>query len=250
MDLDRRGFAVLAAQWTRAYAGASNDRAVIELGPLFRFHYALVRALVEAIRSRDPNVPDASRAASLVSAGRYADLATGYLLPPSIVLTCGLPGTGKSTMARAIAKPLRALVLRSDIVRTGRTYASLRDAAEAGLRRGRHVVVDAAFSRASQRAMFADLADRSDVPKRPFILVEATCDREVVRQRLAQRAADRREPSDADWSVYEQAERAFERPLEIAGQRKSVWPGDAAVAEGVRAVFESLVSLDDPVCRS
>jgi aminoglycoside phosphotransferase family enzyme/predicted kinase len=276
MDLDRRGFAVLAAQWTRAYAGASNDRAVIELGPLFRFHYALVRTLVEAIRSRDPNVPDASRATSLVSARRYADLATGYLLPPSIVLTCGLPGTGKSTMARAIAKPLRALVLRSDIVRkrlagvaiddrsgldasggslyspewTGRTYASLRDAAEAGLRRGRHVVVDAAFSRASQRAMFADLADRSDVPKRPFILVEATCDREVVRQRLAQRAADRREPSDADWSVYEQAERAFERPLEIAERRKSVWPGDAAVAEGVRAVFESLVSLDDPVCRS
>lgn len=266
MDLDRRGFAALAAAWTRAYARAAGDRAVIELGPLGRFHYAVVRTLVEALRSRDANVPEASRAASLASARRYADLAAGYLLPPSLVLTCGLQGTGKSTLARAIAAPLRAVVLRSDVIRkrlagvaiddrrgidrdggslysaawTERTYRALRSLAAAALRRGRHVVIDAAFSKGSQRAMFIGLAEEQGSP---WLVAESTCDRDEVRRRLAQRAADRREPSDADWSVYEAAERRFERPDEVPAAHRIVWRSDSSPEQGASKVIEALVGL-------
>ena len=38
--------------------------------------------------------------------------------------------------------------------------------------------------------------------------------------------------------------------LDVTQITCDVWSFDAAVAEGVRAVFESLVSLDDPICRS
>lgn len=270
MDLDRRGMPAFAARWTKAYARTSGDREVVDLAPLFRFHYAVVRALVEAIRSRDADVPETERASSLASARRYADLATGYLLPPSLVFTCGLQGSGKSTVARAIARPLRALVLRSDEVRkrlagiaiddrrgrdrqggdlygeawTGRTYDRLLGSAEAAMRRGRHVVVDAAFPTAERRAAFVDLA-RSR--KAPWVLVEATCDREEIRRRLAARAADRREPSDADWAVYERAERAFERPAEIPETHRVAWSSDTPASAGASAGASAAIDRLGPV---
>lgn len=264
MDLEHRGFADLAAAWTRAYARASGDQGVIEFSPLFRVHYAVVRTLVEAIRSRDAAVGDAERSSSLAAARRYADLATGHLLPPALIATCGLQGTGKSTLARAIAAPLRAVVLRSDVIRkrlagvalddrrgldragerlygeawTAKTYAALRQAAAAALRRGRHVVVDAACSKASQRSLFATLAGEVGCP---WVFAESTCDREVVRRRLVARASDRREPSDADWAVYEAAERGFERPAEIAPSHRVLWPSDTPPQRGVTAAIEALL---------
>lgn len=264
MDLEHRGFAALAVAWTRAYARASGDRGVIELAPLFRVHYAVVRTLVEAIRSRDAAVGDAERSSSLAAARRYADLATGHLLRPSLIVTCGLQGTGKSTLARAIAAPLRAVVLRSDVIRkrlagvaiddrrgrdrageslyseasTARTYAVLLQAAAAALRRGRHVVVDAACSKASQRSLFVELAGEVGCP---WVFAESTCDREVVRRRLVARASDRREPSDADWAVYEAAERGFERPTEIAPSHRVLWPSDTPPQRGVTAAIEALL---------
>ncbi len=264
MDLEHRGFASLGSAWTRAYARASGDRGVIELAPLFRVHYAVVRTLVEAIRSRDAAVGDAERSSSLAAARRYADLATGHLLRPSLIVTCGLQGTGKSTLARAIAAPLRAVVLRSDVIRkrlagvaiddrrgrdrageslyseasTARTYAVLLQAAAAALRRGRHVVVDAACSKASQRSLFVELAGEVGCP---WVFAESTCDREVVRRRLVARASDRREPSDADWAVYEAAERGFERPTEIAPSHRVLWPSDTPPQRGVTAAIEALL---------
>ena len=118
-----------------------------------------------------------------------------------------------------------------------KTYAVLRQAAAAALQRGRHVVVDAACSKASQRAIFTELAGAVGCP---WVFAESTCDREVVRRRLVARASDRREPSDADWAVYEAAERNFERPREIPLARRVVWPSDSPAGRGVTAAIESL----------
>lgn len=264
MDLDRRGLAGLAEVWTRACARSTNDPGVVSVARVFRLHYAVVRALVEAIRSRDAAVGQDGRSASLSLARRYADLATGYLLPPSLVLTCGLPGSGKSTFARAVSIPLRAHRLRSDVIRkrlagveledrrridrrgrslyderwTDATYACMLRAAQAAIARGRHVVVDAAFSKEPQRRAFIDLASRLPVP---WVLVEATGDREDVRRRLEARAKDRHEPSDADWSVFEQAERTFERPHEVPSKHRLAWRSEGNADEGVREAIDRLV---------
>ena len=102
------------------------------------------------------------------------------------MLLCGLPGTGKTWVALRLALPFRASVHRSDIRRkqsagiprtsrrregferglysaemTERVYGSLREDAEAELRAGRTVIVDAAFPRRAERAAFAEAARRA-----------------------------------------------------------------------------------------
>jgi 2-phosphoglycerate kinase len=65
-------------------------------------------------------VPEKDKRAAAKRACRYFELACEYAktLPPAmLVITCGLSGTGKSTVARELAKPLRAKVITSDVVR-------------------------------------------------------------------------------------------------------------------------------------
>ena len=85
------------------------------------------------------------------------------------------------------------------------------------------------------------LVELAEVVGCPWVLAESTCDRDVVRRRLVTRASDRREPSDADWAVFEAAERRFERPTEIARNHRVLWPSDTPAQRGVTAAIESLL---------
>ncbi|MFC6734896.1 AAA family ATPase, partial [Halolamina salina] len=77
-----------------------------------------------------------------------------------LVLVCGLPGTGKSTVAERIAELLPARMLRTDVVRkelfpeptyeaeeSAAVYDELFDRARDRLDAGEHVVLDATFRR-------------------------------------------------------------------------------------------------------
>jgi predicted kinase len=182
-----------------------------------------VRGLVESLR------------ASPAAAGAYFRLAASYGLPPFIVATCGLPGTGKSHFAREVARAFGAEHLRSDVVRkellglaptehwqggyregpyrpelTERTYAALRDRAARAVRAGRRVVVDATYSR---RAWRDELRAAAREAQATCLVVHVTCPEGVVRARMAARARDTAEASDADFAVYRKAREAFEAPL-------------------------------------
>jgi|GEM_PF-631209 len=171
MDLEAHGRADLAARVVRAYLDAARrdpiererERDFGAVQPWLRMSDALVRAMVETLRGDSgPRLH------------RYLDLACGYALEPSAVLLCGVPGSGKSTLAKAIAVPLRATVLRSDVIRkelaglaptdrgspslyhdeiTERVYRTIIDRAVAALRNGQHVVFDAAFPTRALREM-------------------------------------------------------------------------------------------------
>ena len=47
--------------------------------------------------------------------------------------------------------------------------------------------------------------------------------------------------SDADWAVYEAAERGFERPTEIAPSHRVLWASDTPPQRGVTAAIEALL---------
>ena len=117
MDLDLHGESALAERLVRRYAALAADPDLERPQRYFRLHYAVVRTMVEALRADEASLPEPERLAARRTARRHAALAAGYSLPPSLVLTCGLPGSGKSTLAAALAVPLRALHLRSDVIR-------------------------------------------------------------------------------------------------------------------------------------
>src|SRR5262249_23319668 len=93
------------------YVARTGDGGLTRGLPAFLSMRAMVRAHVEASRGHADD------------AGRYLREAVRYLHPPPPILLAigGLPGGGKSTLARALAPQLGAapgaLVLRSDEIR-------------------------------------------------------------------------------------------------------------------------------------
>ncbi len=233
MDLDARGFRAFGSYLAHRYAHASGDTTLRHVLPLFKVHRALVRAKVAALRmtSASGDEHNAARAES----ERYLGLAAGYLVvPPVLLVLCGLPGTGKSTIAHAVERALGAVVLSSDLLRkrlfglepterwrggvgagpytsewTTRTYDALCSQAAAHLDGGRSVIVDATFPVASWRARFLTLASERHVPARVLHVVAPDA---VVEERLAARAHDASAVSDADLAVFRHAADRFEAP--------------------------------------
>lgn len=139
----------------------------------------------------------------------------------SLVVVCGLPGVGKSTVARRVADLIDAEVLRTDVVRkelfddpeytgeeTATVYDELLSRAEDRLVDGDRVVLDATFRTREQREAARDLADRLDCG---FRVVHVDCEEAVVERRIAEREG----VSDADFAVHQQLRETFE-PLEVA----------------------------------
>jgi aminoglycoside phosphotransferase family enzyme/predicted kinase len=232
MGLAYQGRRDWAQAFAEEYFSASQDNEGPVLLPFYTAYRAAVRGKVEGLKLARPEMSKSDRAVALSKARGSWLLALSELEVPSrkpcLILIGGLPGTGKSTLANALAQHAGFRVIRSDVVRkelagvggderrsgfgqgiytaewTKRTYAEcLRQAVEL-LFHGERVVVDANFREENQRRMFLVSAIRWGVPT-VFLLCETAP--ELVRTRLAERSGD---ASDADWSVYEKAVETWE----------------------------------------
>jgi predicted kinase len=170
-------------------------------------------------------VPSTRRNDAVSSCRRYLDWAGRRLAPrrPVLVLTCGLSGSGKTWLARAIAPPLGALHVRSDVERkrlaglapdedsrsepdggiytlefNARTYQRLEECAAAALAGGESLIVDAAFLRRGERLRFLDLAKSANAHA---VIVHCRAPDAVLRQRVIARSADRSDASEAGVDV-------------------------------------------------
>jgi hypothetical protein len=264
MDLDRLGFPAFGADVARLYAERTRDGDLETLLPFYEAHLAAVRAKVAALKgagSPDPSVQRSSRSESQ----RFLALAARRILPPALVVTCGLPGSGKSTFGRAVASALHLLDVQSDFERkrlsglapqaptppekqarvysqesTKLTYARLEELARASLRRGRGALLDATFARAAQRAAAAELARRLSTPERPvpFVLLHCAIDDDEARRRLTGRTTGPGQFSDAGFEVYLQAKAGFEPPDEIPDLARVDVDPAVPVEEATLAVVE------------
>ena len=128
--------------------------------------------------------------------------------PGDLVVVCGLPGAGKTTVAERISDRSDARILRTDVIRkelfsdptyneaeTEAVYAELLERARDAVLDGRSVVLDATFAKRQFREDARELAER--VANR-FELVKVECDESVVRERIERRDGI----SDADFDVY------------------------------------------------
>jgi len=236
MDCDLRGGRTLARAILERYADATSDPDLPDLARGFKAHFAAVRAKVALLRAKNDH-DDQARHEARLEAMRYIQLAAGYWLPPALFVMCGLPGSGKSFTASAIARPLGADVLRSDVIRkvsaglepedsaregldeglytsarTDATYREMVERADTLLRDGRTVIIDATCPTPDRRAPFVDVARDGDVP---YIIVHVTSEDDVVLARLRERETNEDSISDAGISVYEQACERFVPPDEF-----------------------------------
>ena len=137
----------------------------------------------------------------------------------TLVAISGVPGTGKTTVAEAIADRIDATVLRTDVVRkelydapeyteaeTETVYDEVLDRARERLAT-ESVVVDATFKTRAVRDAARAVAEAADAS---FRLVGVECDDAVVRRRIRERTDDE---SDADIEVYELFHEQYE-PLD------------------------------------
>jgi predicted kinase len=226
MDFIYHGRRDLADTFCEAYFHESGDqegRALLDLHIAYR---ASVRAYVDSLKFLETEVPRGERRQAMESATAHALLALVQLEPPAcrpcLLLVAGLPGTGKSTLARALAARAGFEIVRSDAVRKElaarqqhqadlytkdwdrRTYAACLEQAASLLRQGKRVIVDATFRREHDRHSFLQAARRWCVPA-GMLLCQA--EPSVIQVRLKQR---RQDVSDADWPVYQMLAQAWE----------------------------------------
>lgn len=232
MDLEYRGHPELAARLVAAYTARGGDAELPALVPFFACHRAYIRGKVDSLKSREPEVDAADRAAARDSAGRHFALARRYTWSDvrALLVVGGLSGSGKSTVAAALAERTGFVHVNSDRVRkqlaglapTGRggpelyapersaaTYQAMYDAAAAALATGRGVILDATFQRRAHRDQARAVAAQAGVPA---LFVECRAGDALIRRRLAERAARDDDPSDADWEVYRRQRDVYEPP--------------------------------------
>ncbi len=231
MDLLDHALPALGWRFLSAYLELGGDHDALPTVRAFAVHRALVRAKVAAIRAAQPDAGAAVRAAATAAAQRHIALASSlaHPAPPRLVLTTGVSGSGKSTVAQLLVHALGAVCVRSDVERkrlhglaptervdparlyharaTVRTYARLAEVARLALEGGIAVVVDAAFLRRDERDAMRRLAAACGAR---CVTVECTAPDAVLLQRLARRAAQGRDASDATAPVLTLQQRVRE----------------------------------------
>ncbi len=262
MDLDRRGYRAFAGYLARLYAERAGDGELPLLLPFYKTYRAWVRGKVGSLRAAQAPVGSPTRERERALASEHFLLAASYHLPPALILTAGLPASGKSTLARYLARSLGAALHASDETRkrlanlpatararsadgpfsglygadvSDRTYGALRDAARSDLLSGRSVVIDAASPSRARRAPFRELARELGVP---FVLALVSAPEEILDERFAARAADPNEVSDADAGVREAMRARFEPPDEFGDDERFEYRSDTPLERAAARLAE------------
>jgi aminoglycoside phosphotransferase family enzyme/predicted kinase len=216
----------LAFRFLNAYLEETGDYGGVALLPFYTAYRAAVRAMVDATRATQPGLSKGARKKKLAQCSELVALAEKCLTrrEPALVITHGLPGSGKTTFSQAALERLQAIRIRSDVERkrlhglspmansgslagslysaeaTQRTFARLHDLARELLGAGMPVIVDAAFLRRDEREQFRRLAHELGVP---FVIASMKTSIDTMRERIAQRQIKSNDASEADLAVLE-----------------------------------------------
>lgn len=262
MDLTDRGRPEMAHRLLNRYVEVTGDYAGLWLLPYYQVYRAMVRAAVAGMTLR-PGLNEFERRDLLAKADEYLQLAADYTTQakPVLVITHGCSGAGKTTVTQALLEALGAIRLRSDVERQRleqrraehaesidrysaasrrAVYVSMAKAAEVGLLAGYSIIVDATFLDQSDRQLMRVLAERLRVP---LVILAFRSSADELRARVARRAREGTDASEATWAVLEEQLRSMQ-PLSQEELTITV-----NVAAGSDAAIGRLVERINERCR-
>lgn len=134
-----------------------------------------------------------------------------------IIIICGLPGVGKTTVAKELAPLLNGVILSTDKIRKELFSKPMYGRRERRLiydvmilmakyldMVGINCILDATFTRESSRR---EIKKKLGLASKDIHIIECICPEDIVLSRLRQRKNDY---SDADFSVYRKMKRIYE----------------------------------------
>ncbi|MES9854719.1 MAG: AAA family ATPase [Candidatus Thiodiazotropha sp. L084R] len=228
MDLQHRGLSQSSDQLLNRYLEETGDYAGLPLLRFYLLYRAMVRAKVSAIRITQSDLPHQQQPIYLEEYLSYLSLAESVIRhpPASLVITCGLSGSGKSTVSGQLSEQLMAIRLRSDVERkrlfsntensgakrysdraTQITYAHLCGMARRLLQAGFSVTIDASCLMQWQRQIFTRMAESLQAP---VLILECKVRDEILEQRILARNQQGVDASEADLDVLSWQKRRIE----------------------------------------
>lgn len=236
MDLDDHGQAQFARRLLNGYLQDSGDYAGLGVLRYYRVYRAMVRAKVAVLTRQQTETGSGDHDRATGEYRQYVNLALGYTTQGRtvMVITRGLSGSGKSTVARELCERTGMIQLRSDVERkrlaglsatessrsdtgtglytadrTTDTYQHLGALAKTVLAAGYSVIVDATFLKREHRDYFRALAATTGTP---FLVLECIAKNNELERRILSRTANRSDASEATLEVLH-TQQACDEPL-------------------------------------
>lgn len=262
MDLDHHGRADLGHNFVKEYITHSHDGELKYLLNFYKCYRAYVRGKVTSFKLDDPYITGDERVKATETASSYFDLAYSYVKPtPSLFITTGLVGSGKSALSQALAERMGLVVLSSDVARkrlaqipatehrfeeydsgiyspdfSRKTYDALMAEAKSILVEGGSVIIDASFIKAAERKRAKALAEKMNAS---FYILECKADEETIRQRLKQRL-EQGSVSDGRWEIYEIQKEQYEPVTEVPSLKHVIIDTVQPIDKIVRYVLDKV----------